>query len=367
MMWIFNFNHELSFSIPIGNFICFPMIRNASYSVAGASAPARATSLIMRDSRAQTALSIFLGAFIFSIVSLVALSTGYYGPKGRVILFGVTVAVLSAVIWTVIRWIGQLSDMGQLANVIKKIETASTKSITTQNYLFFNDDVKNAAPENVTTLKCDVTGFIQTLDLQGLSELVKTTDGEIWIEVSHGEFVYPGLALAKFSCSEKDEKKIRDSIRSHFFIGDRRTFEDDLRFGLIVLSEIASHALSPGINDPGSAIEIIASLLRVISKMQEALCSEQKRWWPNKLHLRGITADEVLDDAFHAISRDGASIVEVGIFLQKSLGAISHFPQFSNAAYKKSLQSLKRSKNTMKSQEDIERLLHQTSWHKSFH
>jgi uncharacterized membrane protein len=37
------------------------------------------------------------------------------------------------------------------------------------------------------------------------------------------------------------------------------------RFGLITLSEIASRALSPAVNDPGTAIQIISSHVRLFS------------------------------------------------------------------------------------------------------
>jgi uncharacterized membrane protein len=336
----------------------------ASYSVAGASAPARATSLIMRDTSAQTALSTFLGAFIFSIVSLVALSTGYYGSKGRVILFGMTIIVLSAVILTVIKWIGQLSEMGQLGSVIAKIEHTSIDSIKSQAHLFIGDDDGCIAPKDVSLIECEVTGFIQTIDLQGLSDLVENIPGEIWIEVHAGQYVYPGLPLAKITGEKKDLKETHESIRKNFFVGHRRTFEDDPRFGLIVLSEIASRALSPGINDPGSAIEIIGSLLRLISRIQNVVCAEQERWWSKELHLKSITPDEVLDDAFQAISRDGAAIVEVGIFLQKSLGVIYRFPKFSTSAYKRSIQSLEMAARALKNKEDMERLSRASAWNR---
>lgn len=328
----------------------------ASYSVAGASAPARATSLIMRDKSAQTALSTFLGAFIFSIVSLVALSTGYYGPQGRVILFSITLIVLSAVILTVIRWIGQLSEMGQLANVIKKIEEATEESIENQAHLFINDEAIQPPPENSVVIKCNDSGFLQTIDIKKLSELAKTINGEIWIEAYAGQFVFPELALARVSGEKTVSIEKQKSIRASFFVGRTRTFEDDPRFGLIVLSEIASRALSPGINDPGTAIEIIASQLRMVSKIQTVMATERKRWWAKELHLKSISTAEVLDDAFHAISRDGAAIVEVGIFLQKTLRAIRHFPRFTTSATMMSLQNLKRAEIALKNKEDFERL-----------
>jgi uncharacterized membrane protein len=48
-----------------------------------------------------------------------------------------------------------------------------------------------------------------------------------------------------------------------------RYFHEDPRFGLITLSEIASRALSPAVNDPGTAIQIISSHVRLFSLWAE--------------------------------------------------------------------------------------------------
>ena len=43
-----------------------------------------------------------------------------------------------------------------------------------------------------------------------------------------------------------------------------RSYDDDLLFGLVTLSGVASRALSPAINDPGTAIEVLGAGLRVL-------------------------------------------------------------------------------------------------------
>ncbi len=50
-----------------------------------------------------------------------------------------------------------------------------------------------------------------------------------------------------------------------FSIGTIRTFDQDPRFGLCVLTEIAERALSPAVNDPGTAIDILGRAVRVLS------------------------------------------------------------------------------------------------------
>ncbi|PIT99469.1 MAG: hypothetical protein COT74_10745 [Bdellovibrionales bacterium CG10_big_fil_rev_8_21_14_0_10_45_34] len=335
----------------------------ASYSVAGSSAPSRATSLILQDRTAQNALSTFLGAFIFSIVALVALSTSYYGPKGRVILFVTTVIMLIAVIWTIIKWIGRLSGIGKLANVIEEIETTTKKSIRSHPGFFLKqENTEDQTSDKSLVIESNKAGFIQTIDIKNLSELVDAGRLNICIDVHTGEFVYPKMPLAQVTGAQLPLKKTLDKIQNCFVIDKSRTFEDDPRFGFIVLSEIASHALSPGVNDLGTAIEILGSQVRLISEISRIYSEGQDQWWSKALTLRQIRPDEVVDDAFHAISRDGAAFAEVGIFLQKSLRGIHSYPEFLRPAIEAARKNLYHCQQAMKDPTDFDRVERASRW-----
>lgn len=99
----------------------------SAYSAARGAITPRATQLLVEDSTAQNALSTFIGAFLFSIVGICALSTGIHGKSGRVILFIGTILVI--VIITLLRWIGHLSSFGQVGNTIDRVEKVAKASI----------------------------------------------------------------------------------------------------------------------------------------------------------------------------------------------------------------------------------------------
>lgn len=337
----------------------------SSYSVAAANAPVRATSLIMQNPRAQTALSSFLGAFIFSIVSLVALSTGYYGAKGRVILFGITVLVLVGVVWTVIRWIGQLSGLGLLSNVIKTVEEETVNAIRCQRAISFSAPPASNEEAAGVSIQSRKTGFLQALDLDRLSEIGEKCSGEIWLQVHPGQFIYPGLVIAKVGGSSPVSDQVQKEITECFFLGRQRTFDEDPRFGFVVLSEIASYALSPGINDPGTAIEVIGCQVRLLNEFHSVCHAETKKRHPDNIHPKPILANDILDDAFQAVARDGAGMVEVGIMLQKALGSLSAYPEFRAIAGELSARNLELSRQEMKSGPDMERLEKAASWRRA--
>jgi uncharacterized membrane protein len=66
-------------------------------------------------------------------------------------------------------------------------------------------------------------------------------------------------------------------LREAFVIGNMRYFHEDPRFGLITLSEIASRAYIPAVNDPGTAIQIISSHVRLFSLWAETGDGKRKR------------------------------------------------------------------------------------------
>ena len=82
-----------------------------------------------------------------------------------------------------------------------------------------------------------------------------------------GAFIFSVVALIALK-NGYDDKAGRFAL---FVLGNDRQFDEDPRFGLIVLSEIASRALSPAVNDPGTAIGIIGRLVRLFVLWSEPI------------------------------------------------------------------------------------------------
>src|SRR5690606_4108877 len=95
-----------------------------AYASASNTATPRSFPLVVGDDISQNALSIFLGAFIFSIVAQVAILNGYYGNSGLFILFLVTIFVFALVILNFVRWVDRIARLGRLGNTVQKVEAA---------------------------------------------------------------------------------------------------------------------------------------------------------------------------------------------------------------------------------------------------
>ena len=142
-------------------------------------------------------------------------------------------------------------------------------------------------------------------------------------------------------------------MREAFTFDHRRQFDHDPRLGLVVLSEIASRALSPAVNDPGTAIAVMGSGVRVMT----ALLDEGRSGASGGEHIRlpQLSIADLLDDLFRPIARDGAGLIEVAIKLQRSLAEIAAVAPLSHGLLAvRAADALVRCEAAMTAKSDIE-------------
>ena len=108
-----------------------------------------------------------------------------------------------------------------------------------------------------------------------------------------------------------------------------------------MLSEIASRALSPAINDPGTAIDVLTRGARLLALWETR--SEAEVNFAN-IYLPPLDVGDMFEDFFRPIARDGAAIVEVQIWLQKILLGLTRddATTFGKAALRQSADALAR-------------------------
>ncbi|ASK89591.1 DUF2254 domain-containing protein [Sphingorhabdus sp. SMR4y] len=330
----------------------------SAYGSATSTATPRTIALMLADDRSQNALSTFLGTFLFSIVGIIGLSAGYYDDKGRIILFFATIAVIVIISGTLINWIQQLSTFGRMNDLIERVERATSKALRWHGqHPHLNARPPVAIPEDALPVRCDIaSGVVTSIDMGQLQEAATEHDVTVHLAIHPGKLIYPArplLYLSGGSVKEADLQAFRDSI----LVEHDRSFDQDPRFGLVVLSEIASRALSPAVNDPGTAISVLDSGLRCFEVLAEASAEPEDAKYAS-IHGPEIEVEDLFTDFFIKIARDGSGMVEVQQRIQLCLLALAQsWPdQFSAAAAEASRDALARALDTIVHKPDIEDL-----------
>lgn len=319
-----------------------------AFSSATTTATPRSTSLLIADPTSQNAVSTFVGAFAFSLVGIVALSTDYYNEQGRTILFVGTLVIIAIVVVTLLRWISHLSTFGRMADVIDRVEKAASTSVE----LYAASPTLGARrstgiPAEATAITADDVGYVTHVDIAGLDRLARSHGVDIHVHASPGRIADARVPLA-FVPGGVDEA-LRSGIRRCFRVEHHRTYEQDPRFGVIALTEIGSRALSAATNDPGTAIEVIAALQRVLTRALVTEPTPEVEY--ESVFVTPPTWEDLVHDAFRPLARDGAADIEVQVRLQKCLASLAAtaparagvFQDAAHAAFDRSRRALDRS------------------------
>lgn len=296
-----------------------------AYASASSVATPRSFTLIVADDVSQNALSTFIGAFIFSIISLFALKNDFFLEAGRVGLFALTAFVFGMVILTFVRWADQIARLGRLGTIIEKVEEVTAAAMRRRKVAPTLRGVRaqRRLPQG-QAVHAPTVGYVQRIDTSTLQAWAEEARAWVAVAALPGTFAAPGHPLAYVGRDDGETAEIDyEQIANAFVIGRDRTFDEDPQFGIVTLSEIADKALSPGINDPGTAIVVIGSLVRLF-----VLWAEPSEESPapefDRVEVPELSVHDMFDDAFTAISRDGAGAVEVVVRLLKALKSLSY-------------------------------------------
>lgn len=319
----------------------------------------RVHRLMLDDQTMQNTLATLVGAFIYALASIVLLKSAAFSDDQIVVLFFFTILVLVLIVIAIVRWIVYLQTLGSLIETTRRVERRTVQALETRtakpclgaNPLCDASDV----PADAVPYRSDRTGYVQHIFEGALAEAAEAQATDIYLVAPVGRFVHRGDAIAYLTqCDDKMTRVLQRNIG----VGDLRTFEQDPRFGIIVLAEIGSRALSPGINDAGTAIDVLGRIARIFDSYvdERHICSDDvthpRLWVPP------LDPVDMIEDGFAAIARDGAGMVEVQLALHKVLAhlADSNDRDLARAAQTLGKQAFAKAVATMAFSSDRDRL-----------
>jgi len=99
-------------------------------------------------------------------------------------------------------------------------------------------------------------GAIQAVDPDGLVAWAQAHGAELVLPRPAGDFVNEGGALVHVYGGDFDDHAAAE-LEGLIALGEERTFDQDPAFAIRILVDIANRALSPAVNDPTTAVQVL--------------------------------------------------------------------------------------------------------------
>ncbi|MBD0390195.1 MAG: DUF2254 domain-containing protein [Nostoc sp. C3-bin3] len=304
----------------------------------------------MQDTGNQIVLGTFIGTFIYCLFVLRTIHGEGDGYEQYVPQLSVTVGTLLAIISisVLIYFIHHASTIIQASHVIQNVSEDLHSAIER----LFPQKIGRGEPEDrqgieeipmsfekeALPIRANGTGYLQAIDDEELMKIACKHNLLIRLQVRPGKFLIQGSNLALAFPGKKVNKKLTKQINDAFILGKERTEQQDIEFPIDQLVEIALRAISPGINDPFTAI-------RCIDRISAGLCHLVQRDFPspyrydnnNKLRFiaEGVDFRGLVDRAFNQIRQYGKSDAGVIIRLLEAIATIATYT--NNSKYQASL------------------------------
>lgn len=293
----------------------------------------------MQDTGNQFALGTFISTFIYCLLVLRTIHGEGDGYSLFVPQLSVTVGILLAIIsiGVLIYFIHHASTIIQASHIIINVSDDLDKTIKR----LFPEKVGEGETEQDVTASIPIsfeeesypipamkTGYLQAIDDAEIMNIACKYNLLIRLETRPGKFVVRGSDLVRVFPEERVKAKLVKQINDAFILGIERTEQQDIEFPIDQLVEIALRAISPGINDPFTAI-------RCIDRLSEGFCHLVQRDFPSpyrydqnhKLRIiaPGTNFTGLLDRAFNQIRQYGKSDVGVTIRLLEAIETIANY------------------------------------------
>ncbi len=216
----------------------------------------------------QIILGFYLGTILYSLIMIVNFQgdSEYTIPAlGILISMILSVGCLSLFIY----FIHSISKSIQVDSILNTIFEETLNQLEVSDYK--DPQSTDLVPamddwEEILTLK---SGYLKNMKIRDLLNFAKENDFQVGISKHVGVFIVKDYPYLKINCKEKLSKKTIANIRACFTFYTEDQVKDHYFFGFKQISEIAAKALSPGINDPGTAIKSLDLLSVLFIKRME--------------------------------------------------------------------------------------------------
>lgn len=293
----------------------------------------------MRDTGNQVVLGTFIATFVYSL--LILRSVRSEGVSEFVPYISVTVGVLLVFlsVGVLIFFIHHVATKIQAESIVRGIFEETIEAIDNQFPQQLKDEKEEGADrkpnlqsdlpgtfdEEAYDIKADSSNYLKVVELEKLLQLAEKHDLIIEVLYRPGDFVISGSTVMLVWPPQQIDDALHNKLYNNFILGEHQTLTQNAEYGIQQLVEIAVRALSPGVNDPFTAINCIDRLAAI-------LCQVAPKQFPSPYYsdaegnLRIIrktaTFEGYVDTALNQIRQNSESSAAVMIKLMEAVNVI---------------------------------------------
>ena len=224
---------------------------------------ARIMRLWYRDRLLKATLAVLVGTLTFAFAVLRRIGDDFVPDLG-VTLSGFLVS-LCLLIFVVFfdRYLRRLRPAAVAADVAGTARAMFDQTVRLADRMDIRWEYTTTRADPTLVVRASRGGAIQAVDPDGLVEWARAHGAELVLPHPAGDFVPTGGVLVRVYGGELDDRSA-DELEGMIALGDERTFEQDPAFALRIMVDMANRALSPAVNDPTTALQVLDHIGEVL-------------------------------------------------------------------------------------------------------
>ncbi len=214
----------------------------------------------------QFVLGTYLGTITYCLllaINMTPTRTDAVVPSMSILLgifFGLTCLMIF------VFFIHSISEAVQVGKILESLAATTRKKLENGAIAtFVNQPVPDIS--SWKTYKTDRVGYLKYVNCEKISKLCAKHQLKIKVLIPTRTYVVDEVDL--FCCNQKLEDDLKNKILEGFIFSENEVAEDDHVIGIKQITEIAVKAMSPGINDPGTALSALNYLTILFSKKMD--------------------------------------------------------------------------------------------------
>ncbi|MEB3429333.1 DUF2254 family protein [Citroniella saccharovorans] len=215
---------------------------------------------------------IFVSGFFYSVITILLLQD--INPEESVVAgsFGIAYSIIAMIGFIIFS--KRVLENIKISNIIEGVYLDCDKLVDKE--LELRENAKRYNNDKLTEeipILAESTGYLFKINSDAILKKLEGMKAELTIDKRIGEYTIEGESLGYLKIfteerlNEEEKEKLREKISSFLVINIFNNSAEDYHHGIIMLTEIANMALSPGTNDPNTAITCINKISSLLGKL----------------------------------------------------------------------------------------------------